>query len=147
MFKAVYSYSLFKIDYKWTMDVQSSSLIFLVQDGLQMDDECSKQFTHNPYSRQIKNERCRFKAVHLHSAFEQNYNGAITCPKCYAHISRTMTFKKLTAVQQRLKLPMILDDRVSLCLHLAPCLRKRNFLFGLFLAVLTYSEGPNRLSR
>jgi len=55
-----------------------------------------------------------FKAVLLYSSFEQNYNGAITCPKHSAHIHLNMTFKNSTAVQQRLKLPMRLGDRAEL---------------------------------
>jgi len=92
-----------------------------------------------------------FKAVLLYSAFEQNYNGAVTCPKHSAHIHLTMTFKKFNSSSTEVKTPNETGRQgrawVSLCLHLAPCLRKSNFLLGLFLAVLTYSEGPNRLSR
>ena len=92
-----------------------------------------------------------FKAVLLYSAFEQNYNGPVTCPKYSAHIHLTTTFKKFNSSSTEVKTPNENGRQgrvwISLCLHLAPCLRKSNFLLGLFLAVLTYSEGPNRLSR
>jgi hypothetical protein len=151
LFKAVHSYSLFNTDNQWTTTFQSSSLIFLVQDGLQTGDDCSEQFTHISYSRQTTNGRWMFKAALLYSAFEQNYNGAVTCPKYSAHSHLTTTFKKSNSSSPEVKTPNETGRQgrvwVSLCLHLAPCLRKSNFLLGLFLAELTYSVGPNRLSR
>ena len=90
---------------KWTMTVQSSSLIFLVQDGLQMGDDCSKKYTHIPCSRQITNGQWLLKAVLLYSAFEQNYNGAVTCPKYPSHIHLTVTFKKFDSSSTEVKTP------------------------------------------
>ena len=99
-----------------------------------MDDDCSEQFTHIPCSRQITNGRWMFKAVILYSAFEQNYNGAVTCPKYSAHIHPTTTFKKFSDSSTEVKTPNETGRQgrvwVSLCLHLAPCLRKSNFFVG-----------------
>ena len=101
-----------------------------------MDDDWSKKFTHIPCSRQITNGQWMFNAVHLYSAFEQNYNGAVTCPKHSAHIHLTMTFKKFNSSSTEVKTPNEAGRLgrvwVSLCLHLAPCLRKSSFCWVYF---------------
>jgi hypothetical protein len=48
---------MIKTDSKWTMTAQSSSLIFVVQGGKQMEDGCSKQFTYIPHSNKITTEQ------------------------------------------------------------------------------------------
>jgi hypothetical protein len=78
LFKAVHSYSLFKIDNKWTMTVQSSSLIFLVQDGLQIGDDCSEKFTHIPCSRWITNGRWLVKEIQSYSLFKTDSKWTMT---------------------------------------------------------------------
>ena len=68
--KEVQSHSLFKTINKWTMTVQSSSNIFLVQDNRQMEYDCPKKFNYIPCSRQITNGRWLFTAVHSYSLFK-----------------------------------------------------------------------------